>query len=221
MKNIYYIALGFIKNLYYRFTNSNIILCRGVVINNATKFEHHIKIYKKTSIKNSDISTGTYIGWNCILDNCTLGRFCSIGPYVEIIYGRHPMRTFVSTHPSFYSINKQAGFTFSDESIFQENKYVSNTSKSIIIGNDVWIGYGVKIIEGITIGHGAVIGAGSLITKNIEPYAIYAGNPAKFIRFRFEKEEIDKLLELSWWDEDFDWIKNNYEQFSDIKNYLN
>lgn len=220
MRNICCIALSIISNLFYRVTNLNIILCRGVSINRSTQFEDNIKIYKNTSIRNSDISSGTYVGWNCILDNCTVGRFCSIGPYVEIIYGRHPMRTFVSTHPSFYSTNKQAGFTFANKNMFQENKYVLNTRKSLIIGSDVWIGYGAKIIEGITIGHGAVIGAGSIVTKDVEPYAIYAGNPAKFIRFRFEKEEIKQLLELSWWDKDIDWLGRNHEKFHDIKSYL-
>ena len=70
----------------------------------------------------------------------------------------------------------------------------------IVIGNDVWIGNGALILSGVTVGHGAIIGARSVITKDIEPYAVYAGNPAKLIRYRFEQGVREELLRLAWWD---------------------
>lgn len=98
---------------------------------------------------------------------------------------------------------------FSDKKI--ENNF------SVEIGNDVWIGDNVILIAGIKIGNGAIIGAGSIVTKDILPYSIVAGNPAKEIRKRFSKEEIEFLEKLEWWNKDETWIKENIKNFSDIK----
>ncbi|MGV2442242.1 CatB-related O-acetyltransferase, partial [Bacillus atrophaeus] len=77
----------------------------------------------------------------------------------------------------------------------------------IVVGNDVWIGYQSCILSGVTIGNGAIIGAKSVVTKDVPPYSIVAGNPAKFIRYRFPQEIIDKLENLAWWDWDISVIK--------------
>ena len=70
----------------------------------------------------------------------------------------------------------------------------------MVIGNDVWIGLNTTILSGISIGDGAIIGAESLVTKNVGPYEIWGGNPAKFIKKRFDDDTIQKLLEIKWWD---------------------
>lgn len=84
------------------------------------------------------------------------------------------------------------------------------------IGNDVWIGWGVLIKGGVTIGNGAVIGARSVVTKDVPPYAVVAGVPAKVIKYRFEQEKIDLLQQLQWWDWDIDRI---YENLDRLKNF--
>jgi acetyltransferase-like isoleucine patch superfamily enzyme len=89
----------------------------------------------------------------------------------------------------------------------------SYSKGDITIGNDVWIGYGVTILSGVTIGDGAVIGACSVVTNDVEPYAIVAGNPAKFIRYRFSPEKIKYLLELRWWDK-------SPEEIEKLKSFL-
>lgn len=79
----------------------------------------------------------------------------------------------------------------------------------VIIGNDVWIGYGATLMSGVKVGDGAVIAANSVVTKNVEPYTIVGGNPAKVIRKRFEKEVIEKLLKIQWWNWDDSKINKN------------
>jgi acetyltransferase-like isoleucine patch superfamily enzyme len=151
--------------------------------------------------------------------NGIIGRFCSIGPFVECVYGRHPLYPFVSTHPAFFSIQRQTGFTFVTNQCYEEHKYIEN-SKSFIIGNDVWIGYGSKIMEGITIGDGAIIAASSIVTKDIPCYEIWGGVPAKKIKDRFSDEIKEKLLEIQWWNNDLEWCAENAVYFTDINAFI-
>lgn len=121
-----------------------------------------------------------------------IGKYCSIGPNVTIITGGiHPIDR-ISTYP--FRIRWKLPGRFKDG--------FPSTNGNIEIGNDVWIASSVIILSGISIGHGAVVAAGSVVTKDVSPYAIVGGNPAKVIRFRFEEEKIAQLLEEQWWDFD-------------------
>lgn len=123
--------------------------------------------------------------------NLTIGSFCSIADGLKIILGGNHRVDCVSTFPF--------GFVYKDELGIEKISGHPSTRGDIKIGNDVWIGSDVTILSGVTIGDGAVIGANSTVTKNIEPYAVVGGNPAKLIRFRFNKDVIDMLLRLKWW----------------------
>lgn len=92
---------------------------------------------------------------------------------------------------------------------------------SVVIGSDVWIGARAAILEGVTIGDGAVVAAGAVATKDVPPYAIVGGVPAKIIKYRFDEETIKKLLELKWWDKDMDWIVEHACMFEKVENLLN
>lgn len=144
------------------------------------------KIYKK--VYNVNIGIGSYgcFNINQFPEGTTIGNYCSIAPRVYFLYSNHPMNG-ISTHPMFY--NKLLGFVPNDR--IERVK--------LTVGNDVWIGANTVITRGCTkIGNGSVIGAGSVVTHDVPPYAIVAGNPAKIIRYRFNEEQIKKI-ELSQW----------------------
>jgi acetyltransferase-like isoleucine patch superfamily enzyme len=145
--------------------------------------------------------------------NLIVGNFCSIACGVTIFVGHSHNTGWVSTYP-FGHIYHNVFNNF-------DGKGHPHTKGDVTIGNDVWIGQGATIMSGITIGDGAVIAANSHVVKNVEPYTIVGGNPAKFIKYRFEKEQIEKLLNIKWWFWDDEEINkatpllcnNNIEQF--------
>jgi len=126
------------------------------------------------------------------VDKLIIGSFCSIGTGVSFIMAGnqgHRME-WVSTFPFFYA----------DEKCMKGAPNGYKSAGNTEIGHDVWIGAEAMIMPGIKVGHGAIIGARSVVTKNVEPYSIIAGNPAKIIRMRFSSEQINQLLEMKWWD---------------------
>jgi acetyltransferase-like isoleucine patch superfamily enzyme len=130
-----------------------------------------------------------------------VGKFCSIASGVNIYLGGNHRTDWVTTYP-FGHINQDK---FTD---FNGLGHPS-TKGDVIIGNDVWIASNVTIMSGVTIGDGAVIANNSHVVKDVEPYSMVGGNPAKLIKYRFTKEQIENLLEIKWWDWDDDKI-NKY-----------
>ena len=119
----------------------------------------------------------------------------------------------------FFSPLKQNGKTFCKKSKFKEFLTVDN--RYVIIGNDVWIGEGVTIKGGIKIGDGAIIAMNSCVTKDVPPYAIVGGVPAKIIRYRFTDEQIRLLLDFQWWNKPIDWIQLHADEFENISDFIN
>ena len=122
----------------------------------------------------------------------TIGSFVSIGTRVRIGHGTHPLE-YLSSSPYLYLDR----LNYKTEATPSHNEW--EVLAPVHIGNDVWIGDDVWIKNGVTIGNGAVIGAKSVVTHDVEPYAVVGGNPAKVIRYRFSEEIIKKLLKLKWW----------------------
>lgn len=196
-------------------------LDKSVTVSLNTQFEGKNVINKNCNISGSYIGLGTFIGPNSQLIQAKIGKFCSIGQNVRTRFGLHPSRGFVSTHPAFFSLQKQAGFTFVNEQRFEEHKYADKEKKYFVeIGNDVWIGNDVRIMDGVRIEDGAIIGMGSIVTKDIEPYSSNVGIPAKRIGYRFNEREIEFLLMFKWWERDFEWIANNSLLFNDIDRFI-
>lgn len=125
---------------------------------------------------------------------CTsVGKFCSIGPQTLIGgLGRHPS-DWVSTHPAFYSTLGVTGMTFAQGTHFEELRETR-------IGNDVWIGARAIVLDGVTVGDGAIIAAGAVVTRDVAPYTIVGGVPARPLRTRVAPELVPRLLALRWWD---------------------
>lgn len=185
---------------------------------NTCKFEGCNSVDRFTNLSHCTLGFGSYISRNTSLAFTEIGRFCTIGPFVHIIVGKHPSRDFVSIHPAFYSTAKQAGFTYVYKNRFCEDTYADSEKGIFVkIGNDVWIGDGVSILEGVKIADGTIIGAGAVVTKDTEPYSIIGGNPAKLIRYRFDQDDINFLLNLQWWNRGEKWISEYAEYFDDVK----
>ncbi|RDY28251.1 hypothetical protein CHL78_006605 [Romboutsia weinsteinii] len=185
--------------------------------NYINKLEQAIPI--RSSPPKVEIGPFTYGTPKLVIFECDnkikIGKFCSIADETTIFLGEQHRPEWVTTYP----FDK-----FMREYSHRESSGVSKGD--VIIGNDVWVGYGSTIMSGVTIGHGAVVGTRSLVTKDVPPYAIVGGCPAKVIKYRFDEETIKKLLEIEWWNWDYDKIQkhiplllsNNIEKFIDSAN---
>ena len=150
-----------------------------------------VKIYPFSRISNSKIDANSYVSYGCVINNSKIGKFCSIAQNVKIGLGIHPTN-FISISPVFYSPKNPLGESFSKQQKFIE-------AKPVTISHDVWIGTNVTIIDGVHIGIGSIIGANSVVTRDVPPYSIVGGVPAKEIKKRFSPEICKKLLKSQWW----------------------
>jgi phosphonate metabolism protein (transferase hexapeptide repeat family) len=140
----------------------------------------------------------TYIERHVEAIYTTIGKFCAVAANARLNALTHPMER-VSQHKITYRPNEYFVFAKVDKA-FREKRQ----NARVDVGHDVWIGHGAIVMPGVSVGHGAVIAAGAVVTKNVDPYAIVAGVPAKRIKWRFEKPVRDGLMALAWWDWDED-----------------
>ncbi len=175
---------------------------RGSAIVNTT-IHKTSKVESGSHVVNTTFDKHSFCGYDCKIENCDIGSFCSIANHVIIGGAFHPME-WVSTSPVFYEGRDSVKAKFS----IHKRESVKRTT----IGHDVWIGEGALIKQGVIIGDGVVVGMGSVVTKDVNPYTIVAGCPAKLIRKRFDTKIIEELLEIKWW-EFSDKILKGYAQY--------
>lgn len=177
-----------------------------------SKIDKTSSVGAESSVIDSTIGKHSFCGYNCMILSTDIGMFCSIGSNCEIGGANHTI-DWLSTSPVF-NINK-------DQINKKYSKHNFNPiEKRVGIGNDVWLGSKVIIKSGVKIGNGAIVGAGSVVTKNIPDYEIWAGNPAKFIRKRFDDEIIDKLLHVKWWNFDEEKLIKLSKNSNDVQKFL-
>ena len=181
-------------------------------------------VYLKPVISNPNISVGEFTMYNDFVndpmqfernnvlyqypinhDKLIIGKFCSIACGAKFIFNsaNHTLSSF-STYP-FPIFFEEWGLDIKDVAVAWDNK------GDIVIGNDVWIGYEAVIMAGVTVGDGAIIGTRAVVTKDVPPYTIVGGVPAKPIRKRFDNETLDELLKIKWWDWSEDKIARNIQ----------
>tara|TARA_B100001059_G_scaffold99509_1_gene99094 strand:+ start:13020 stop:13679 length:660 start_codon:yes stop_codon:yes gene_type:complete len=188
---------------------SSAIIDEGCSFNNKTKLGYNSRVLSNCVLNNSELGSFSYVGKNCLIQNTIIGKYCSIANNVSIGLGKHPTKHF-TTSPLFYKRNNTFKINLVDKDL-EFSEY-----KKTIVENDVWIGYGAIVMDGIKISNGSIIGAGSIVTKDIPPYAIAVGIPAKIIKFRFDNNKIDKLIKSSWWDNDPYEIKKTIKHLNNL-----
>lgn len=164
-----------------------------------------------SNLSNVQMGRYSYCGNSCTINNTTIGAFCSIAANVSIGRAEHDV-TSVSMSPVFHEGRNALGKSFST--------HPAPPNRRTVIGNDVWIGQSALIKSGVRIGSGAVIGMGSVVTRDIPPYEIHAGNPARFVRRRFDEETCARLEESRWWEWDHETLAAKASLFRDVGEFL-
>lgn len=172
-------------------------------------FGERTTIYHLVRLKNVMLGDMTYVANGARIVNARFGKYCSIGPDCRIGLGMHPTSGFATTHPAFYSTQRESQITFVDRNLYGGNELVT-------VGSDVWIGQSAIVRDGVRIADGAIVGAGAVVTRDVPAYAIVAGVPARVLRYRFDEHRIARLLEFAWWNRDVDWIARHAHLFSDV-----
>lgn len=152
--------------------------------------EPPIRVFGNCTLNNVEIGAFSYLAPGCTLHRVQIGRYSSVGDGVQVL-SAHPANR-LSTSPFPYQTLFRPPFDAAPRIHFDN---LGETT----IGNDVWIGSGVRLKSGVSIGDGAIIGAGSVVTKDVAPYSIVGGVPARVIRLRFAQDMIEKISSLAWW----------------------
>jgi len=144
-----------------------------------------------SSVRDSVLGRHSFCGYDCSIYNANIGSFVSIASEVVIGAAEHPM-DWISTSPVFSKGRDSVRTKFSE--------FLLPAPKTTKVGSDVWIGHRAIILSGVVVGHGAVVGAGAVVTKDVPPYSVVGGVPAKKIGMRFPDKHVEALVESKWWD---------------------
>lgn len=159
----------------------------------ATTFGRFCEVGARTKVAESSFGDYAYVVNDSDIIYTTVGKFCSIAAHTRINPGNHPLERVALSHFTYRS--SAYGMGQDDPAFFDWRR-----SFRCVMGNDVWIGHGAIVLPGVKLGNGAAVGAGAVVTKDVPPFAIVVGNPAKILRYRFTPEIIAALERIAWWD---------------------
>jgi phosphonate metabolism protein (transferase hexapeptide repeat family) len=167
----------------------------------------------RCTVSESVVGDYTYLAGDVDIIYTDVGKFCSIASHVRVNPGNHPMWRVTQHHMTYR--RGQYGFGADDEEFFQWRR-----DHRCTIGHDVWLGHGVTVMAGVSIGTGSVVGSGAVVTKDVAPYTIVAGVPAKPIRKRFPDDVAAKLQKIAWWDWDRATLEARFDDLLDLEAFL-
>jgi len=147
-----------------------------------------------SALEYSELGDYSYLGPGCVIADAQIGRFCAIAAQVRIGAPNHPLDR-PSQHRFTYSPEYYISAAQRDHAFFQQRR-----ADRVLVGNDVWIGHAVIVMPGVKVGDGAVLAAGAVVTRDVAPYTIVVGVPARQIRERFNREIAAQLARIAWWD---------------------
>lgn len=201
-----YPLINYIKGIFNNLLNPRISLFAIVSVN--SQIHKTACLYRFVKVNDAIIGEHSYLSASTNIENTEIGKYCSIADHCRIGMSSHSLE-YLSTSPIFTQTTNALQECWIDKDVFEHK----SEEERVYIGNDVWIGSHALVKGGVHIGNGACVAAGAVVVKDVPPYAIVGGVPAKVIRYRFPEEVIEKLQEIKWWELPDELLKENIEIF--------